>query len=162
MDEVIDRLDTAGHDTARLGSAVAVADRMVAAIPMASPFDLEFGPYYTTANLAKFIGRSKQSILETAKQNKIIWFTTADGHRVYPSFQFGPKGALLADLPALTAILSKHLSAATIALWLVTEHHSLGGTPAEWMLSQKPTGPVMDLAAAYMSQFEGAPKCDAP
>ena len=160
MDEVIDRLGSAGRNAADLGSAIAVADRMVAAVPIASPFNLEIGPYYTTSNLAKFTGRSKQSVLEAAKQKKILWLTTADGHRVYPSFQFGPKGAQLAALPELIAILDKHLSSSTIALWLVTEHPSLNATPAEWLLSQKPTGPVKDAAAAYMSQFEGAPKRD--
>lgn len=159
LDDMIDRLGTSGRDANSLGDAAEIADRMVAAIPWTSPHNLQLGPYYTTKSLATWLGVSRQYILEVTKQRRFISMTTADGHRVYPSFQFGTKGASIRELPRILAILERHLSPATSALWLASANDDLNAmTPAAWILAGRDEKVVIVLAERYMELFAGEPR----
>jgi hypothetical protein len=156
LDEMIDRLGAAGRDSDSLGEVAAIADQMVAAIPRTSPHNLQLGPYYTTKSLALWLGVSRQYILEVTKQRRYISTTTADGHRVYPSFQFGAKGAPIRELPRILTILDRHLTPATSALWLASPNYELGGmTPAAWILASRDVETVIVIAERYMELFDG-------
>jgi hypothetical protein len=85
------------------GSMDAVVDRMLASIPGANVLDDRVGPFYDTAGLKAWFGISKQSLDQQARAGHVLCLLSADGFRLYPSFQFDNRGA---RLPRLNEVLA--------------------------------------------------------
>ncbi|WAC50234.1 hypothetical protein [Frigoribacterium sp. SL97] len=156
LDSVFDNLEESGREPRNLGDIAVLADRVVAGIPRSSPINLELGPFYTTASLTRWLGVTRQYVHELVRQRRILSLTTADRHKVYPSFQFGGKGAVLPHMPELVAIFENQLEPATQAMWLVTPNGDLGGeTPAKWLRHGRPSKAVIASARKYVSKVDG-------
>ena len=147
-----------GLDEDTLGEPTDIAARMIAAIPRSDPFNLELGPFYTALTLAKWKGVTRQYIHELTKQRRILVLTTADNRKVYPSYQFGIKGATLPHLADILDVLSENADPWAQAMWFVTRSAALNNrTPADH-LKRGGDGAAAILAARQsMTIFEGAP-----
>jgi hypothetical protein len=159
VDAIFDTMESSGRDAETLGDVSIVADRLVASIPKVSAINTELGPFYTTASLSKWLGVKRQYVHILVRQNRVASLNTADGHRIYPSFQFGTKGALLPHMPELLKILEENLEKPTRIIWLVTPQLELGGaTPAEWLRAECPFETVRALAANYSAGLQKRPE----
>jgi len=130
------------------GDPEAIADAMVAALPLGHPFDEAAGPFYDTSGLGRWLGISRQAVHQRADRHAILGCPLEDGTTVYPVWQFLDTGA---TLPGLTEVLTV-LSAGgddpwMAALWLSAPNGQLdGATPAQWLRDGGDPAPV--LAAA--------------
>ncbi|MEH0110745.1 PRC-barrel domain-containing protein [Tersicoccus sp. MR15.9] len=116
------------------GSIEALADRMIAAIPTAGPFDEEVGPFYDTAGLRKRFDLSRQAIDQRVKRGDLLCLKTSDNHRLYPSFQFDEHGDGIPRLREVLELLpeEKEYGPWQAAAWLNAAGDDLDGlTPAE-------------------------------
>lgn len=162
LNTVIAELRESGLDERSLGEPVQLAERMVASIPRVDPFNLELGPFYTTSSLTKWLEVSRQYIHELTRQRRILALSTADNFKVYPSFQFSLKGAMMPHLADVLTVLEQHLEPWTQAMWFVTEKEELHGrTPAQWLMGGGEAAPVVQSAREHMELFAGAPTAQA-
>jgi len=70
------------------GDPEAIADAMVAALPLGHPFDEAAGPFYDTAGLARWLGISRQAVHQRSGRRAILGCPLADDTTVYPVWQF--------------------------------------------------------------------------
>lgn len=154
LGQVFKQLAQHGQSHTKLGDPRIVAERMINSIPKTSSLNAELGPFFTTSSLTKWLCVSRQYIYELTKQKRILSFTTADGHLLYPAFQFGLRGAYMPELPRVIAELEPHLDQRSIILWLVTPQPDLAdNTPADWLKAGKDPESVIGAAEGYMSYF---------
>jgi hypothetical protein len=146
----------AGVDERALGDVEEIADRMIASIPRAHPLNLELGPFYTSMSLSKWMGVTKQYLHELVRQRRILALTTADNHKVYPSFQFGLSGSPLSGLAAVLGVLDRELEPWTEAMWLVTRNAALkNATPVDWLKDGGDLAVVVLSANQSLQVFAG-------
>ncbi|WP_157157595.1 hypothetical protein [Diaminobutyricimonas sp. LJ205] len=98
-------------------------------------WDRKVGPFYTTGGVARLLHTSVEDVITHTKSRDLLAVPLADGHLVYPSFQFEET-----PLPELSAVLDTldpaRLDSWTIAAWLVSKHDIFNGSsPAELMRS---------------------------
>lgn len=141
-----------------LGSPADLAVRMVAAIPRSDPFNMELGPFYSTVSLAKWKGVTRQYIYELVKQRRILSLTTADERKVYPAYQFGPKGADMPHLASILDVLSENADPWAQAMWFVTSSAALDDmTPSEFLRRGGDGAAAVRAARQSMTIFAGSP-----
>jgi hypothetical protein len=158
IERLVLSLTAAGHDAYTLGAPADLADHMVASIPRSDPLNLEIGPFYTTASLTRWMGVSRQYVLELVKQRRILSLTTADNHKVYPSRQFGLRGAPMLHMADILAILDPFIDPWTEAMWLVTPSEALGDrTPIEHLAENRGHEAVLLAAHQSVQIFGGQP-----
>jgi hypothetical protein len=78
-----------------------VAKTMVAALPVAHPFNAATGPFYDTPGLVKWLGITRQALHHRVKTGQLLACPTEDGHTVYPAWQFTTEGGTIPHLTAL-------------------------------------------------------------
>jgi hypothetical protein len=94
----VDVLRQQGHDAAELGDPDDLAARMLAAVPLPSPW-AELGPFYSTTGLARVLGGvSRQAVDERRRRRTVLALRTADGAWVYPAFQLDGRNRVVAGL----------------------------------------------------------------
>jgi hypothetical protein len=94
----VDVLRQQGHDAAELGDPDDLAARMLAAVPLPSPW-AELGPFYSTTGLARVLGGvSRQAVDERRRRRTVLALRTADGAWVYPAFQLDGHNRVVAGL----------------------------------------------------------------
>jgi hypothetical protein len=158
IDRLVLSVAAAGHDAYTLGTPADLADHMVASIPRSDPLNLEIGPFYTTASLTRWMGVSRQYVLELVKQRRILSLTTADKHKVYPSRQFGIRGAPMLHMADILAILDPYIDPWTEAMWLMTPSEALGDrTPIEHLAQNRGHEAVLLAAHQSIQIFGGRP-----
>ncbi|MBF4603007.1 hypothetical protein EDF42_3535 [Curtobacterium sp. PhB172] len=115
------------------GSMDAVAERMLASIPGADVLDDRVGPFYDTAGLRNWFRMSRQTLDAQAKVGDVLCVMSADGFRLYPSFQFDARGILLPRLRDVLAGLDpERVDPWGDAVWLNAPADELDGlTPAQ-------------------------------
>lgn len=130
------------------GDPEAIADAMVAALPLGHPFDEAAGPFYDTAGLARWLGISRQAVHQRAARHAILGCPLADDAAVYPTWQFLDNGATLPGLAEVVAVLADGDSDPWMAaLWLRAPNDALdGATPADWLRDGGDTVPVLEAA----------------
>lgn len=159
VDAIFATMESNGRSVETLGDVGVLADRVVASIPKVSAINDELGPFYTTASLTKWLGVKRQYVHDLVRQNRVASLITADGHKIYPSFQFGTKGALLPHLPDLLGILEDNVEKPTRIIWLVTPQVELNGaTPAEWLRAERPFATVRALAVNFSAGLRKQPE----
>ncbi|MCP3958725.1 MAG: hypothetical protein GY719_12800 [bacterium] len=125
-----------GRSLAELGSPREVAERMVATLPSPSPWDELLGSFYGPGQVARVLGNvSRQAIADRRRRCTLLGLKTADGHWVYPVFQFDDDHRVLAGLPALLRILTASgIDDWSLAGWLTSPLRSLEGlTAIDWL-----------------------------
>lgn len=128
-----------GRSLAELGSAQALAERMVGALPSPSPWG-ELGPFYSSAKIAQILGGiSRQAVADRRGRGTLLGLKTADGAWVYPAFQLDEHNAVLSGLPEILKILTASgVDEWTLASWLTSPMGSLGELSAvEWLRQGK-------------------------
>ena len=159
LDAVFDRVKLVNADVKKWGDPRLLADQVTSAIPYIDPNNIDAGPFYTTSSLTKWLKVTRQYVFELTRQRRIISLTTNEGHRIYPAFQFGTKGSLIPDLPAVVRELDFYVEPATLALWFVTPQLMLGGmTPIEWLHAGKDHMQVVRTARMYVHRLTNTDK----
>ncbi|ROP61439.1 hypothetical protein EDF19_3267 [Curtobacterium sp. PhB115] len=128
----------------------AVAERMLASIPGADVLDARVGPFYDTAGLRKWFRMSRQTLDAQARVGDVLCVMSADGFRLYPSFQFDARGILLPRLrEVLTGLDPERLDLWGDAVWLNAPADELDGrTPAEALRTDRADEAVRLAAVA--------------
>lgn len=124
-----------GRSLEELGPPEQVAERMVATVPLPSPWG-ELGPFYSTRKVAKLLGGiSRQAIADRRKRGTLLGLRTADGVWVYPEFQFDDHHAVLSGLAEILKILRPSgVDEWTLASWLTSPMRPLEGrSPIDWL-----------------------------
>ncbi|WP_123681889.1 hypothetical protein [Curtobacterium sp. PhB115] len=145
----VDLIDLAELERAN-GSMDAVAERMLASIPGADVLDARVGPFYDTAGLRKWFRMSRQTLDAQARVGDVLCVMSADGFRLYPSFQFDARGILLPRLrEVLTGLDPERLDLWGDAVWLNAPADELDGrTPAEALRTDRADEAVRLAAVA--------------
>lgn len=114
------------------GSMDAVAKRMLASVPGANVLDDRVGPFYDTAGLKGWFQMSRQALDVQAKAGDVLCVLSADGFRLYPSFQFDERGTRLPRLrEVLVGLDPDQVDTWGDAVWLNAPAEELDGlTPA--------------------------------
>lgn len=66
-----------------------VVTAMAAPVPQTSAWDDAIGPFFDTAGVCALLGVSRQAVHQRVTSHRLLAVDTADGHRLYPAFQFG-------------------------------------------------------------------------
>ncbi len=105
-----------------LGDPLELAGRMTAALPRAAhPLDVELGPFYDTAGLSGWWGVSRQALADRVRRGTLLACRTADGHLVYPAFQFARDGSVRPGIVDAVAVFARHrVDGWTAAVWFTT------------------------------------------
>lgn len=143
-----ERVAGLGRDPHSLGSPRAVADRMLATVPLAHPWDGQIGPFYDTPSVVRLLGISKQAVADRVRRGTLVAATTRQGRVVYPTWQFA--GSRVSPQISRIAAIFRDSAADgwAIASWFTTAAGVLDGkTPLEWLRDEGPEEPVAELAA---------------
>jgi hypothetical protein len=145
----VDVLRQQGHDAAELGDPDDLAARMLATVPLPSPW-AELGPFYSTAGLARVLGGvSRQAIDERRRRRTVLALRTADGAWVYPAFQLDGHNRVVAGL---SGVLDRFRPETPDDEWMVASflaapQPGLGGrTIVEYLRDGGDRQAVVDLA----------------
>jgi hypothetical protein len=117
--------------TLDLGDVDALAERMMAALPLVHPLDQPLGPFYDTAGLVAWLGISRQALFDRVRRGTVLACRTSDGHLLYPSLQFGRQGAVRAGVQeAVGAFTRRGVDGWSIGAWLTTPTDAFEGHSA--------------------------------
>ena len=121
-----------GGDVAQLGDPHELAERMAATLPVAAhPFDVELGPFYDTTGLSRWWGVSRQALADRVRRGTLLACRTADGHLVYPAFQFARDGGVRPGIAEAVAVFARAgVDGWTAAVWLTTASTAFDGDSA--------------------------------
>jgi len=146
----------AGRALPELGSADDLAERMLAALPILHPWDVQVGPFYDTAGLTGLLGVSKQAVADRVRRGTLLAVTTSDGRVVYPAWQLRGR-TVLPGLARVLAVLTPAAGDAwTVAAWLTTPAADLEGmTPARWLRDREEPERVVALARSSALRWAG-------
>ena len=125
-------VESRGADVAELGDPRELAERMAATLPVAAhPFDVELGPFYDTTGLSRWWGVSRQALADRVRRGTLLACRTADGHLVYPAFQFARDGAVRPGIAEAVAVFARAgVDGWTAAVWLTTPSTAFDGDSA--------------------------------
>jgi len=131
-----------------VGGIEGLAKRMLASVPGANVYDAALGPFYDTTSLGRWKGIRRQSIDGQVRRGDVLYVTTSDGHRLYPSFQFeGPDGTLLPNLARVLAVLDpRRADVWGDAIWVREPRPELGDRSPAQALRHGDTDDVIALA----------------
>ncbi len=129
-----------GRSLAEFGAPREVAERMVATLPSPSLWDDLLGPFYGPGQVARILGNiSRQAVADRRHRWTLLGLKTADGHWVYPAFQFDRRNSVLTELPELLQILAASgIDGWSLAGWLMSPLRSLEGeTAIDWLRADR-------------------------
>lgn len=145
-----------GRSLADLASPQELAERMVAIVPRPSRWDDFLGPFYGPAQVAEILGGiSRQAVAERRQRHTLLGLKTADGHWVYPVFQFDERNSVRAGLPDLLQTLAASgVDDWSLAGWLVSPLRSLDGrTPIEWLRQRRDLATLLEVGRDAARRF---------
>lgn len=108
------------------------------------------GPFYDGAGVQSWLGITRQALQKRRSTRNILGCRTADGHWIYPVWQFQDDGKLIPGLSDVLRALATGMDDGwTWALWLVgTIPDQLDGkTVIQWLADGGDPEPVLRLAA---------------
>ncbi|MGH3500094.1 MAG: hypothetical protein ACRDQA_04190 [Nocardioidaceae bacterium] len=136
-----------GRDPSFLGTPTEVADRMLATMPVAHPWDAQIGPFYDTPTVARLLNVTKQAIADRVRRRTLLAATTRQGKIVYPTWQFEGRRVLPEVSQAVAAFRDVPVDGWAIGSWFTTPVELLdGATPAQWLGKHRALDPVHALA----------------
>jgi hypothetical protein len=135
------------------GDPEAIADAMVAALPLGHVFDELSGPFYDTAGLARWLGISRQALHQRSARHAILACPLADNGVVYPVWQFLDSGATIPSLGAVLTTLAEGTDDAwMMALWMRAPSDQLDGDcPSDWLRNGHDAERVIAMAREVAS-----------
>lgn len=145
-----------GRSLADVASPQELAERMVAIVPRPSRWDDLLGPFYGPAQVAEVLGGiSRQAVAERRQRYTLLGLRTADGHWVYPVFQFDERNAVQAGLSDLLQTLAASgVDDWSLAGWLVSPLRSLDGrTPIEWLKQKGDLATLLEVGRDAARRF---------
>lgn len=118
-----------GQSLDDIGPAEDVAKLMVRAIPQpSSPWSSVVGPVFVTNQLCRILGISRQALADRCRRGTLLCLKTADGHNVYPVFQFNDQHRVLPGLAEVLQTFDRStVDDWTLAGWLLSEFDALDG-----------------------------------
>jgi hypothetical protein len=133
-----------------------VARRMAAMVPVPSPVNAQFGPFFRTDQVARLLGITRQGVADRLRKRTILGMRTKDGTWVFPTLQFVGR----AVLPGLADVLRRFDPAVAdgwaIAAWLTSPSAALGGMrPIDRILGGDGTPGVLALARDAARRWAG-------
>ncbi len=130
------------------GDPEAIADAMVAALPLGHVFDELSGPFYDTSGLARWLGMSRQALHQRSTRHAILACPLADGGVVYPVWQFLDSGATIPSLGVVLTTLAEGTDDAwMVALWMrAPSDHLDGDCPSDWLRAGRDPERVIAMA----------------
>jgi hypothetical protein len=133
-----------------LGSASALADRIVAVVPARSALSDAVGPVYRQAGLAKACGCSRQAVSEWVKLRRVLALTTSDGVIVIPAGQLDANLRPLRGLADVLRVLTPDVvDEWMLASWLTTPQPRLRGrSMLEWLAAAGALAEAVAIAEA--------------
>ncbi|HWT49466.1 MAG TPA: hypothetical protein VN255_13115 [Mycobacterium sp.] len=137
------------------GDPEAIADAMVAALPLGHVFDELSGPFYDTSGLARWLGMSRQALHQKSARHAILACPLADGGVVYPVWQFLDSGAPIPSLDAVLTTLAEGTDDAwMMALWMRAPSAQLDGDrPSDWLRKGGDAERVIAMARGVASSW---------
>lgn len=137
------------------GDPEAIAEAMVAALPLGHVFDELSGPFYDTSGLARWLGVSRQAVHQRSARHAILACPLADGGVVYPVWQFLDGGATIPSLgEVLTTLAEGTDDAWMVALWMRAPSDELDGNcPSEWLCKGRDADRVIAMAHEVASSW---------
>lgn len=157
VDRVHDRVNAliaAGGDPAQLGDPEELANRMLAAVPWAHPWNEQIGPFYDTAGLTRYLGVSKQALADRVARRRLL-AVTVDGRVLYPARQFSGRQLIPNLADTLAEFRDVPVDGWAIAAWLTTPAAALdGATPLEWLTGSRPADAARTLAAEHAARWK--------
>lgn len=93
------------------------------------------GPFYDCAGLQKWLDLTEDDVLELERQGHLLAVRPLDGDLLFPTYQFGPGGALLPSLDEVLKVLRRWLSDWGTAAWMVNEDRQDGMSKLERLRS---------------------------
>lgn len=131
LGERVEELTAAGRSVDSLGDPAELAERMVAVLPSVHPLDTALGPFYDTTGLVGWLGVSRQALADRVRRGTLLACRTADGHLLYPLFQFARSGEVRAGIAeAVQVLLRAGVDGWTVGSWLTTPSAAFGGDSA--------------------------------
>jgi hypothetical protein len=132
VDSRLDEISRRGGDVTTLGDPVDLAERMVASLPVAAhPFDVELGPFYDTTGLSRWWSVTRQALADRVRRGTLLACRTADGHLVYPAFQFARDGSVRPGIAEAVSVFARSgVDGWTAAVWLTTPSPVFDGDSA--------------------------------
>ncbi len=124
--------------------------------PAVSRWNNVFGPFCSTAQVAKMCGGvSRQALADRRERRTILGMKTADRVVVYPAFQFDEKNLILHGLPEiLQCFRGVDVDDWTIAGWLVAPSRALAGrSVVGWLRLGQDLEPALSLARNAARRF---------
>ncbi len=103
---------------------------MAAPIPRPSPWNDSVGPFYDSTGARRLLGVTRQALAQQRSRRTILALETADGHLLYPTFQFDEHRRVLPGLAeVLAAVPAGSVDDWTLSAWLNRSRlDGLGGT----------------------------------
>lgn len=156
LGELESRYAERGRSLAEVASPQELAERMLAIVPRPSRWDDLLGPFYGPGQVAEVLGGiSRQAVAERRQRRTLLGLRTADGHWVYPVFQFDEHNAVRTGLPELLGILgASGVDDWSLAGWLVSPLRTLdGATPIEWLRQGRSLVRLLDVGRDAARRF---------
>jgi hypothetical protein len=113
---------TVGADPRRLGDPGALGRRAALLAVAGRLWTDQLGPFYDTNGVRSLLGDvTRQAVADRTRRGVLLALRTGAGQVVYPAFQFGPHGQVIAGLAqVLSLFYLDDTSSWTVASWLVT------------------------------------------
>lgn len=113
----------------------AFARRAIASVPQRNALADSIGDFYDTAGLVEWLEISKQALGKRVEKHQMIGCKTADGHWVYPAWQFSDDGDILPGISEVLTVLLSQQDPWAASLWFVSASPNLPGelSAAEWL-----------------------------
>ncbi|MGK2316610.1 antitoxin Xre/MbcA/ParS toxin-binding domain-containing protein [Gordonia rhizosphera] len=157
LNDRLRRAERAGVDlTSALDDPDALADRMIAALPLGDPFDALIGPFYDMQGVIAFVGITKTAIVKRLRTGRLIGCQLADASRtwVFPAWQFGGDARLIDGMADVWAVLTVHADLWTAAAWMRSPNRGLDGqTPVSWLTEGRRIEDVVDAARRVSARW---------
>lgn len=113
----------------------AFARRAIASVPRSNPLADSIGDFYDTAGLVQWLDISKQAIAKRVAKQHMVGCKTADGHWVYPAWQFDDHGEVINGVTEVLDVLLGQRDPWAAARWFVIPSPYLPGelSAIEWL-----------------------------
>jgi len=129
---------------------------MTPATPQRSSRDAVAGPFYTAAKVRELLGGvSQQTIDARVARHTLFALTTADGVRVFPTFQFDARDVPLVGLAELLDVLASSVDEWMLASWVSQPNPELGGqSPIGWLRTRPGDPRLLVVARSAAAAWE--------
>ena len=133
-----------------------IARRMAAMVPVPSPVNAQFGPFYRTDQVARLLGITRQGVADRVRKRSLVGMQTKEGTWVYPTFQFVDRAVIPGLVDVLRCFDRAVVDGWAVAAWLTSPSAAFGGrTPLDRIRAGDGAGGVAAAARDAMRRWAG-------